>query len=491
MLYTHALSQFFFAVLCAFPLVSLAAESHEDAKSKESVKPRKGPYSLDDLRALLRDRNPVLDIAQATLDKYEALFSNAHYAWVPTLKLEAGVAPFPERKLMKQCIIPGHFDENGNQLVEPCPGQKIIDSDSLTVDGEKGIFVKANAKLTLPIYTFGKIAAAEKAARAGVEAAEAGLDYARAQLDMIVKKAYWGAQLTSMALEILNDGLDQMDKAIRQIQKDLDEEGGRFTSNDKRKMQVDLADLEATKFEIEALQDQALEGLRTAAGLEMGEEIELDSKKLKAVKIEQRKPDAYLELAIENRPEVRIAEATWRAKQAQVDMATADFFPNIALEGTANFTEATSADDNPDPYANDPYHSRSLAAYLGASLKLDFAALISKRNQAKADAAKAKAEYEGLKMQMRMSIGELYGRMMRYQKEVAVREQAMKAAKGWFMSDVLNFGLGLASADNLAKSLTSSSKARIAYYQSIYEYNMSVAALSQMVGVELELPNEK
>ncbi len=479
-----------FGFLLSGLVLQAPAEIPQFADKAEAKNAQDVPvFSLDDLRRRIHDNSPVMDMARAVLARYEAIFDHAYYAWTPTLKLEAMVAPLPERRLLRQCVIGN--DESGLPLIGPCPGQNVEDNEMITTDTELGIFVKTTAKLTIPIYTFGKVAHAQKAARAGLDGAEAGLDLARAELDFMVRKAYWGAQLAEAALDVLNDGSRRMNDALRDIQKDLDKEGGHYTSIDKHKLIIDQADIEAHRFEVEALLEQAYEGLRVAAGLDVGAPFRLASLDLKPVQIDPRSLEEYIELAMTSRPEMRVAEATLRAREHQVDMEIAEFYPNIALVGSVNFAKGTSADDNPDPFANDPYNSLGWGAVLGAELKLNFAEQISKVNQAKADAAKARAEYDALQQKIRISMAELYGSLNRYEKELEIRKNAMKSAKAWMIADGANSGMGIASSANLVKSFTAYSKARIAYYQTVYEYNLAVAKLSQGVGVELVLPDDE
>ena len=53
----------------------------------------------------------------------------------------------------------------------------------------------------------------------------------------------------------------------------------------------------------------------------------------------------------------------------------------------------------------------------------------------------------------------------------------------------MNFGIGVATVDQLLKSLVAYSKARLTYFRTIYEFNLSVARLSQSVGSDLAVPN--
>lgn len=446
---------------------------------------------LDELLQRVEATSPVMDIARARLADYEAQFDRAYYAWTPSLRIESILAPLPERRALRRCVTGSYIDPSTGRALDEvgaCPGQDIEADERITADTEIGILTRTTARLTFPIYTFGRVEHGMRAARAGLEVGRGGLDVARGELHYRVKQAYYGAQLAASALDILQDGRKRFREAKDGIARELDAESGRFTSNDLRKLIVEEADLESSLLETEALQAVAWSGLRIAAGLEPGAGIALDSLELEPVHVEARAPEAYVELAIESRPELRMARAAIEARVSQVDMAEAEFLPNIALVGAFGFAEGTTADDPEDPFANDGYNFLNWGVVIGLDWRIDFAALASSLGRAEANLAKQRAEHEALLQQVRLEVLEQVGTMRRRARELDVRELAMKAAKGWLVSNTLNFGLGLVTTDDLLKSLVAYSKARLTYFRTIYEYNLAVARLSQSVGTELAVP---
>ena len=446
-------------------------------------------WTLDQLMVQARDTSPVMDIARAKLADYSALFDRAYYSWTPQLKVDALLAPLPERRRLRECVSLNPTDPLNNlSEVVPCPNQDLQTDERITADTEIGILVRSSTKITFPIYTFGKVKHGLDAARAGWEIGRSGVDYARGELDYLVKKAYYGAQLASTALRILKDGRKRLRKAKKDVETELKEETGRFTSNDLRKLLIDEAELEAGYLETEALSQQAWTAIRIAAGVEAGDEISLDSLKLEPVHIEPRSLAEYMELAVDARPDLQIARAAVDARRAQVKMAFADFLPNIALVGGFSYAKGTTADDPVDPFANDTYNYLGWGVVLGADWKLDYSVLISKHRRAKAKLAQQRAEYEALLQRVRLGVTEQVGTVQRRQKELEVRRIAMKAGKAWLISNTLNFGMGLTKIDELLSSLVAYSKARLTFYRIMYEYNLAVAKLSQSVGSELAVP---
>jgi len=176
------------------------------------------------------------------------------------------------------------------------------------------------------------------------------------------------------------------------------------------------------------------------------------------------------------------------ARISQVDMAEAAFLPNIALVGAFGLARGTTADDPQDPFASDGYNFLNWGVVIGLDWRIDFASLTSALGRAQAKLDRQQAEHDALAQQVRLEVLEQVGTMERRARELDVRRLAMKAGKGWLVSNTLNFGLGLVTTDELLKSLVAYSKARLTYFRTIYEYNLAVARLSQLVGSELAVP---
>ena len=188
------------------------------------------------------------------------------------------------------------------------------------------------------------------------------------------------------------------------------------------------------------------------------------------------------------RADLQMAEAAVRARQGQVDMALADFYPDIALVGAFGFAKGTTAEDPRDPFADDNYNFLYWGVVLGATWKLDFADLFSELHDAEATLTKQRAERDALAMQVQAAVSEQAWQLQRHAEALVRGERKVKIRKKMLVQDTLNFGIGTANTDDLVKSLIGYSKARLKYFRTIYEYNLSVARLSESVGTELAVP---
>ncbi|MGB0647732.1 MAG: TolC family protein, partial [Bradymonadia bacterium] len=409
----------------------------------------------------------------------------AYLAWLPTIKLEAFVAPLPERKQLRECVDLSLTNTQGLNEVFPCPGQDLQADERITIDTDIGLLARGSAKITLPIYTFGKMKHAQRAARSGVMAGELGIDYTREEVAFLVRQAYYGAQMTKSSLSIIEDALKRFNSAKDDIETSLKAEDGKFTTNDLRKLVVQQAEVEARHLEVISLDEQATEALRIAANLPVSADFELDTYTLKPVNIEPRSDEEFLELAMGVRLDLQMSRSAVSARRAQVDMAKADFYPNIALVGAIEYAKGTTAEEPNDPFASDPYNFLNWGVVIGATWNLDFAVLRSDLKRARSKLLEQEKSESLLKQRVRLDLVSKISDLRRREKEIEIRAKARSASKSWLVSNTLNFGLGLTDIDQLLKSLNAYSRSKLNYLMSVYEYNLAVARVSKEVGLDL------
>ncbi|MCK5806607.1 MAG: TolC family protein, partial [Lentisphaeria bacterium] len=111
----------------------------------------------------------------------------AKWAWTPKLQIRGLFAPSPSVKC-----------ENADCTRTSNPNLTGIDLD--------GVFGRISADLAMPLYTFGKISAAKRAAEAGVMAASERARQRTGEVALKVVRAYWGLKMAREILYTVCDG---------------------------------------------------------------------------------------------------------------------------------------------------------------------------------------------------------------------------------------------------------------------------------------------
>jgi outer membrane protein TolC len=105
-----------------------------------------------------------------------------------------------------------------------------------------GVFGGAQLDVTQPLYTFGKIAHARNAARAGLEAQRALADETAGDLAVDGARAYWGVKLARELGAMLDDGIEQVDKAVKRMDERAAQGKGDVSIQDRQRVAVLLAE---------------------------------------------------------------------------------------------------------------------------------------------------------------------------------------------------------------------------------------------------------
>lgn len=458
--------------------VSAEPDSIREVESKFKA----NAITLEALTQCMRRDNPALNISLAHLESAKSKLTLAEQSVFPSLSMDSLIAPLPARRLLKYCVSDELSDSN-QQLIAPCPHQDIQDDARLSdVDG-MGIFVRTSATLTQPLYTFGKIKHGKEAAAAGVRAYESLVQIATRRFDASAAQAYYGLALTKRAQKVFKKGKVYLKKVRAQIDQEIKAQSGKYTTNDLRKLNIKESELGVAAAEVDFQRRRAISGIQISCPSDTSEgEIALESDQLNPIKSDLKDRKLYIDQALSLRPEMIAAKQQLVARQALRSLARANFFPDLALVGTFGFARGTSAEDNPDPFANDPFNVLGYGAYLGLRWKLNFAQLNSKLQEADAAVAKAQAELDGLRLQLEFEITESYLELEQRREKLKLRKEAMRQAKQWVTSTLMSRGSGLIDVKTALEAITAYFTTSLAYDREVYEYNLSFIGLVMKSG---------
>ena len=130
----------------------------------------------------------------------------------------------------------------------------------------QGVFGGGQIDITQPLFTFGKIDHARKAARAGLAAQTALADEAAGDIAVDAARAYWGAKLAREMGYMLDDGIEQIEKALAKMNGD-DTDKPDVSIQARQRVAVLLAEARVQRADARLGEEQALAGLRALVGI--------------------------------------------------------------------------------------------------------------------------------------------------------------------------------------------------------------------------------
>ncbi len=424
--------------------------------------------SLAQCEALALRNNPLIQGAELGLESSrarKALAANA--AILPKMELRNIWTPVPRARAV--------FTEAG-VLTSP---------DTATGLSDLRVMTDFDFSLIQPLYTFGKISSLSRAADFGIEASQANIEKTAAEVRLLTRKLFWTLVFGRELQTVIEEVQKEVNKAEEKLSEKLDEDDGSVTPEDLYKLKI--FKYEITKKYRETRKEIALAqaGMRAALGLAADAEFVLDIEYLDPVEMTPDSLPAYLEMALQHRPELQQLRAALGADRAMIALARSDYYPQIFLGGGVRYNYAQGRDDPKNPWVYNPTNFLRPSILLGFQLNLNFRQTADKVRLAQAQHRELTHKERLLVEKIKLDVQKKYQDLRETRRNMRDSEQALKVSERWLRSVTMTFDLGLAEVKDLIDAFKANSTMRGEHLNNIYRFNVAVAELSKEVGVEL------
>lgn len=440
------------------------AEADEEAGEEEAVPEEmvEVRLSLDEATGRALQRSVELGIEQAGVQVAETRVSQAYRArWAPKAEL---------------------VDVFG--VVNQARGDPVFSPDEETdlLDG-LGPFNRLEIDLVQPIFTFGKLDSALRLARQGVKIAAADVDAKKAELRERIKLLYYGLLVARDMVQVMKDVQSNLDKAYEGTKEKLERQTGEATNIDLYKIELFRATLQAKLQEVYQRQDLARRTMEMMLGLAPNETFRPADRRLRPPEVELKALEYYEQSALNNRAEVKKAEAGIKAREAQVDMARANLYPDFFIGAKFTWAVAPNRDDQENPFAYDPFNTFGGGPFMGMRWDLAFHRRAAELDTAQAELSRTQAQIEAAKLGLMLKVRNAYSGVVRAREMHDALQRALRSAKKWFRSSTLNYGIGVATTDDLIDAYKNYIGLRGEYLQGLFNYYEAIASLDREAAV--------
>jgi len=398
--------------------------------------------------------NPKVEMAEGDVDSAAARSDEADAARLPRVKVTAFGTISPEIN----CEDP--------DCLHTSPRNFAFRFD--------GLFGTAGIDLTEPLYTFGKIAHARNAAQAGLAAQKALADEAAGDAAVDAGRAYWGLKLSRELGGMLDDGIEEIDKAT----KDFAEKPG-TTIQDRQRVAVLLAEAKAQRAEAAQAEGQALAGLKAITA---DNNVDIDDSELAAIDYTLPTDKAAEDAAQQRRPQKVAAEQGAKAGDELAAFESSQYFPDIALVASAVISKAQGVDDPPSAFAYDPYRRTGAGAGIGLQWTLEPWNVSARTARARAEAHKLHAQAQLAAVGASYDVDNALAEAKAAKDKVAATVEGEKAARTWLAAVLQNEAIGTAEAKDLADAYVAWFQMRARWAAAVMQWNVAVLRVQRATG---------
>lgn len=348
------------------------------------------------------------------------------------------------------------------------------------IDNTVNTFDIATFDLTQLIYDFGKTSANIKIQKTNLESSREDLQSTINNTVYDVKKGYYDLLLALENLRVYEESVKMYSEQLKQAE-------AFYKVGEKPKVDVLTAKVNLSNANLEVIKAKndvilAYAALNNAMGIPEKADYEI-SDELKCLDNDYGFNE-LIDIAIENRPDYKSALLKSKSAKLEIKLAKTEFAPRIEAFGGYNVA------------GYNVNHETNTDTGWRAGARLNLISLNIYRNKKKIDEAKASYDKEIhnaeiLKNRIYLEIQQAFASFQESKKSVPVAKVAMEEAKENYDMTNGRYKVGFGNHIELKDADIFYVNAKLAYYKTLYDLNLSLAMLEKYLGQELIEPAQK
>ncbi len=373
-------------------------------------------------------------------------------------------------------VAPG-LDRNGNAG----PGEALyLDPEVRNDWTDTRPYNEFTAEALQPLWTWGELSGQIRAADAAVAVEDAVVAAKAGEVALRTGELYYGLLLADALAAIAAETGEALATARGELETLLDE--GDASVGDADLFQLRLFEQEYLRRRAEVGEQRGLAA--SALGRQMLRPgVAVRPAPLEPLAFARDSLGVYQALGQAHRPELRQAEAGWRARDALVRVAKSDYYPKLFLGGRATGRYAAGRVEQDNPFISDPYLGSGLRFGLGVRQNLAFFQTRAKVQQAEAQRAEVRFQAEAAEQLVLFEVEQAYRRLAIAEAALDARTASTTIAGEWLRTEQINVDLGLGEVTDLLAAARADLEARAARLDAVQAYNVAVLRLLHAAGV--------
>jgi len=374
------------------------------------------------------------------------------------------------------------LDEAPKAVIPPLTGKTIPGGELVVTDyfsrkaGTRDNY-SLEVTVTQPLYTGGALRNGYLLAKLGVD--KARLEYETARLDLIlkVKEAYYGVLVAKKMVEVAQKALDALREHHRIAQAFFEQ--GMIPKNDLLQVEVELAQREKDLISAQKGLEVAKAYFNTLLRNPLEQGVVL---KERLVKVPfEGSLQGCIHLALEKRPEVKLARLAVEAARREAKVALSGLLPQISLvfnyERQGDDPSVSGSPYNPD---EDSWNVMAVAQWR----IWDFGETYFGYKGKEARVLKAEHTLREILDNIRLEVKEAYLALWEAEKAIEVSEKVLEQAEENFRANEERYRVQVATSSDVLDALAMLTRARANYWTSLADHNIALARLKRAMGVE-------
>jgi outer membrane protein TolC len=363
-------------------------------------------------------------------------------------------------------------------------GDQVHSPDDQYAPDITGAFLRGSVSILQPLFTWGLIDNARRAAEHGLRATQAGVDAKSTEVALRVKEAYWGAVAARSIQAFLLEVQAQVDGAVQRTERLV--EGGYSTDMDVYRLLASRGELEKGLSQVERTRALARTALARWTGQPDGTLVEPADEALPPGLADPPALDALVAEARRTRPEWTQLREGLEAKRQLVEVERKRRYPLFFAGIAGSAAYATNRDRLENPFVVDPLNHVAVGPVVGFRYDLNFGISDGRVKEAEAEVAKLEALQGHAEDGIPLQVAQAHGGVVEAKRNAEFFDRAHQSARRWLVAASSASDLGVGEARDLADAFLYYARTRAEYLQALYAYVFGTEQLAHAVGQDVE-----
>lgn len=347
------------------------------------------------------------------------------------------------------------------------------------------VFTRAEVSAVQPIFTWGALRNAVKAAESAATAAKERFEKQKADIEIRLFELYQSYLLTSEIMRLLDEAENKIEDIEQQINEQREEGNSDIDESEIFKFEIFKSEFAMQAAEVRENAAMTKRIWRYVLQSDNGTKYIPASQFLDPLPEEIRELDYYRANAVANRSEIKAVEAGINAAEHGIKANKFKSYPSLFLGLSGSFAATPNRPRQSNPFIINNTNYATGAVGIGIRQNLDFFSINADIEKSRIQYDQARYLKEAALDGIILELNDAYKNASLSKIRVDKTDEALVTGKKWLRQEQLDYDFGIGDTKDLIDAMQKELELRVELQRRIFEFNNNMAELYRTAGLPL------
>lgn len=347
------------------------------------------------------------------------------------------------------------------------------------------VFTRAEVSAVQPIFTWGALRNAVKAAESAATAAKERFEKQKADIEIRLFELYQSYLLTSEIMRLLDEAENKIEGIEQQINEQREEGNSEIDESEIFKFEIFKSEFAMQAAEVRQNAEMTKRIWNYVLQADNETQYIPASQFLDPLPEEIRELDYYRANAVANRSEIKAVEAGINAAEHGIKANKFKNYPSLFLGLSGSFAATPNRPRQSNPFIINNTNYATGAVGIGVRQNLDFFSINADLEKSRIQYDQARYLKEAALDGIILELNDAYKNVSLSKIRVDKTDEALVTGKKWLRQEQLDYDFGIGDTKDLIDAMQKELELRVELQRRIFEFNNNMAELYRTAGFPL------